>query len=792
MGAIRYRAGADRRRDWKAVVGVALLLGLVGTVVFTAVSGARRSTSALDRFRERALSADATIIYSDPTPLAQVARLPQVAALGRVIVPFFAPLGPGDTGDFIFVTSPSGFLTDVDRVRVLEGRLPAVDRVDEVAVNENLARALKLTIGEELTLRSFSAEQFASPDGPGRGPEGPTVAARVVGVVRGTFDVPGEVTSDRPSGYLSPAFFHEYGEQVAAFDGFSRVRLRDGSADVHDFGRAVARIFADDPQFSFAPDTAEVARVEDSIDVVAIGLVLFAAAAAIAGLAALAQLISLTLSGGQADGDIVAVLGMTRRGRLASTLLTLAPGLVGGTMLAVLGAALASPLMPIDVARRAEPEAGFSFDGLVLGLGGVVLLLLAVGLALIAAWRTTGRPDASRTAERSSRPSAMARAFGRAGRSVPFTTGARMAFHGGRGRAAVPVRSGLVGAMVGAAGLVGVAVFIYSQHALVHTPPLYGWNWDAGVVAAQFESGDDIVESVDAELIADPALADLAAVRISHAVVQTTYLHVLGLSGLKGKIAPTVLHGRTPASPTEVALGTATLRALDVSIGDRLTVAGVTGPLTLDVVGHVVIPSLDTDAIADEGAVMTGEGADLLMTTQNSFSLLFNWAPDVDRRALQRRLEEQFGEIVTDKPPSDVVNLERVTAIPRAFAAFLGALALLAVGHALVLTVRRRHRDLAVLKALGLGPREVAATVAWQATLLVGAGLVVGVPLGVAAGIWSWTVVTSAMGLDNRPEVPLALVVATIPIALVAASLVALGPARSAARTKVATALRVE
>jgi ABC-type antimicrobial peptide transport system permease subunit len=189
---------------------------------------------------------------------------------------------------------------------------------------------------------------------------------------------------------------------------------------------------------------------------------------------------------------------------------------------------------------------------------------------------------------------------------------------------------------------------------------------------------------------------------------------------------------------------------------------------------------------------MTGEGADGLATTQSSFDLLFNWTPGADHRAALGRLEEEFGEVVTDKPPSDVVNLERVTAIPRALGVFLGGLALLAVGHTVLVTVRRRHRELAVLKALGLRPRQVADTVRWQATLMIGTGLLLGVPLGIAVGIWSWTVVTSAMGLDNQPEVPLAAVAVTIIVALALVNLVALVPARSGARTQTAKALRAE
>ena len=91
--------------------------------------------------------------------------------------------------------------------------------------------------------------------------------------------------------------------------------------------------------------------------------------------------------------------------------------------------------------------------------------------------------------------------------------------------------------------------------------------------------------------------------------------------------------------------------------------------------------------------------------------------------------------------PADVNNLKLVEGLPRALAAFLAALAALALVHTLVTTVRRRRHDLAVLRTLGFVGSQVSATVAWQATTFVVVGLVVGIPLGVAAGRTAWSLV---------------------------------------------------
>ena len=52
----------------------------------------------------------------------------------------------------------------------------------------------------------------------------------------------------------------------------------------------------------------------------------------------------------------------------------------------------------------------------------------------------------------------------------------------------------------------------------------------------------------------------------------------------------------------------------------------------------------------------------------------------------------------------------------------------------LIASVRRRRRDLALLKTLGFTRRQLAAAVAWQSTIAVALGAVVGVPAGHRAG----------------------------------------------------------
>jgi ABC-type lipoprotein release transport system permease subunit len=114
------------------------------------------------------------------------------------------------------------------------------------------------------------------------------------------------------------------------------------------------------------------------------------------------------------------------------------------------------------------------------------------------------------------------------------------------------------------------------------------------------------------------------------------------------------------------------------------------------------------------------------------------------------------------------------------------------VGFALVTTVRRRRRALAVLKTLGFARRQVRATVAWQATTVVAVGLLLGIPLGLVAGRVVWSMVADQLGVSNDPTWPVLGIALLVPSALLLVNVVAALPARRAAHTLPAVVLRSE
>jgi putative ABC transport system permease protein len=139
-----------------------------------------------------------------------------------------------------------------------------------------------------------------------------------------------------------------------------------------------------------------------------------------------------------------------------------------------------------------------------------------------------------------------------------------------------------------------------------------------------------------------------------------------------------------------------------------------------------------------------------------------------------------------------VANLARLRSLPYVMAALIAVLAAGSLAHALVVSLRRNRRQLAVLKAIGFTRPQVSSVVAWQATTLAAIALMFGIPAGVLLARWGWRVIADQLGVAGGPVLPpLALVVVAVAV-LAFANLAALWPGWRAARVPPAVALRTE
>jgi ABC-type transport system, involved in lipoprotein release, permease component len=108
--------------------------------------------------------------------------------------------------------------------------------------------------------------------------------------------------------------------------------------------------------------------------------------------------------------------------------------------------------------------------------------------------------------------------------------------------------------------------------------------------------------------------------------------------------------------------------------------------------------------------------------------------------------------------PAEIVNYRSTGATPLLLAAGLAGAAVIALGLTLAASVRRRRRDLALLKTLGFTRRQLGATVAWQSSVAAIVGIVVGVPLGIALGRWLWILFAREIYAVPRPTVPMSVI----------------------------------
>jgi putative ABC transport system permease protein len=120
------------------------------------------------------------------------------------------------------------------------------------------------------------------------------------------------------------------------------------------------------------------------------------------------------------------------------------------------------------------------------------------------------------------------------------------------------------------------------------------------------------------------------------------------------------------------------------------------------------------------------------------------------------------------------------------------ASATIALSAAVVLSIRARRRDLAVLRSLGFTASQVRGSVRVQSLVTMAVALVIGVPLGVAAGRIAWRAFADQLGVLTSPSTPAWWLGATVLGGVLIAVLAAAVPARLATAAAPSRTLRGE
>ena len=797
----------DARRRWRSLAVLTLLIALATGIVLTSIAGARRGQTAFDRLWARTLPATVTVLPNQPGfDWARVAALPEVAALTRFPVVFGSQAQGFPAASSGFPLADDQMTRTIERPVILAGRLFNPRRADEVVVTPKFAASSGEHVGDWLTLDLASVRQANQGyDGSTGPPLGPKTRARIVGVVRTPWGLDAD-TPGSPGGILTtPALFAQYRANMMGTNGQAYinalVRLKGGQAAIPAFRADLARVTGRDDidvwdNLQQIGDPMHQVSEYEAACLLAFGLAALAAALFLIG-----QFVARYTSASAADLQVLQSVGMTRQQAIAAA--AAGPFLAGlaGATLGVAGAIVASRWMPIGMASIAEPHPGINLDWAVLGPGWVIvpLLTLAGSAAAAAAVLSAGRRRGPE------RRSAVAAGAAAANFPVPLVVGARFALEPGRGRSTVPVRSALVGAVVGVLGVLAAFTFSAGVSDAATHPARFGQTWQLttflGYNGHDFGPASRVLRAV----AADRDVTGVDDARIGGAQSGQVSIESFTYAPVGGKRPAVVLTaGRMPAGPDEIVLAPTTAQELHAKTGSVVRLTGGT-PVSkaVRVTGIGFVPPGPHNGYAD-GAWLTPAGYDRIFDGAR-YGFKFRAAtvslrPGVDVRAAARRLDAVAaaipgGKVFTFTPPdpiSEIQVIRDLELLPVALSAFLALLAISAVGHALSTAVRRRRHELAVLRALGMTRPQARLVVTTQASLLALIGLIFGVPLGIALGRAIWRAVTGFTPLAYHPPVALLTLLLIAPAALLAANVLAAWPQRRAARLHAGQILRSE
>lgn len=792
---------AEARRRWPAWLGVVLLTGVVGGLVLGSLAGARRTASAFDRMVDATESADvlvnpdegafSALHVPDVAALPGVVRIGVVDGGGGVVV---AADGSLDGAAQVFVQRDPTAMVDFDRPRIVDGRLFDPRDPSEVMVTDTVAERHDVSAGDTLTIGTLTLDELDAWER--EGADGPppltlhelTVSAVTVGV--------DEVVADELYGYGQVLLTHAFGveHEMASFYYGIAVDLNDAAA-VPEFRAAVGALVPDEA-FEFKTLAATRETVERGLRPHAVALLAFVALIGLAGSVVCGQATTRQVLPLLNDAPKLQAMGISGRSLRVAGLARASAVAVPGAVLAALVAVAVSPLFPLGVGRRAEVSPGFSVDLVVLVPGSIVLA------GALVAWTAVSLRRLRRGPARSRRVVGVVEALARSTSWPVVSTGLRAAVASPHGRSVASPRAAIAGLSV-AVGVVAAALtFGSSLMHLVNDPAAYGWPWDA-VIAPPGD--DDHGPIIRARIEAAPEFSGSMVLSADQVNIGGERIPAVGMPTGEDGPGPTVVAGRLPGAPDELALGGRTMLLLDVSIGDRIEVGVGPDAELLEVVGQAVFPGLGTYSGADRTEL--GKGAlldrEVLRQLGEGFEAEFvaiRADDPSDTAAGLARVTDGFeaaveeGELeILDRPqrPSDVRSLASVRRTPEVIASVLAVLAGVALSVVLTTGARSRRRELALLKTFGFGSRAVAGTVLCQSSVTALLALVVGLPVGVVVGRLSWTALAEALGVAPDPHVPAVLVLVAIGTVLLA-NIVAMVPGVIAARTRAADLLRAE
>ena len=835
----RYHFRATFRQAWAGYLSIVLLVGLVGGVAMGSIAGARRTQSTFPAYLTATKASDLQLQTStitnefgtDPV-IERLARLPHVQHVADAPYLLVIPLGPNgkaipsafNDNDVAEVGSVGGMYFSQDRVTVAQGQMADPASTHEMVATAEAAQLSGWHLGETVPFGAYSVEQANTASfNPLTQEPHLRFSAKLVGIVVFSSQVVDDDVDRFPTIVLMTPALTRHLSASATYPTYG-LRLDTGNLAVPSVEREIVDALPPDSTYNFHLTSVVEGQVERATKPEAIALGVFGAIAGVAAVLIGAQAISRRLWANRRDLDVLRSLGADSPTMAADAMLGPLCALMLGALLAVGVAVAVSPLMPIGPASQVDPSPGIAFDWTVLLFGLAVLILCLGGLTIVLAFRGATRRDYER--RESVRRSSVVEVAARSGLPEPALAGLRFSLERGRGRTAVPVRSALTGAVLAVAVLVATLTFGSSLATLDSHPALYGWNWS---YAINSPGGSNVPPVVGHLLSRDPEVAAWTGYTFANVQFDGLTVPVL-LTRADADLGPPMLTGHAVDANNQVVLGTATLAALHKKLGDTVMVsygAPKDAPIYVPPSPMVIVGTATMPAIGASGHLHTSMGTGALLPTglesaafkralTQPDSNLNGPAMNVVRlksgvtlaagRASLQRIVDAADKVMAADPsgqgntyallsvqrPAEIVNYQSTGATPAILAVGLVAGAVVALGLTLAASVRRRRRDLALFKTFGFTHGQLAAAVAWQASVVAVIGILVGVPVGIIVGRWLWIVFANSINAVPSPSVSVVDVLGVALGTLVLANLAALIPGLMAARTPTALVLRAE
>ena len=610
---------------------------------------------------------------------------------------------------------------------------------------------------------------------------------------------------------LSPALTRALAPQCATGTELF-LKLRGGGASANHLLAEVNRVDPNVIKFGgFQLTSSFVTPAQQAIEPEAIALAVFGGIAGLSAVLIAGLMIGRILRAESEETRILRAFGASRLTMLSDQLLGVVTAVLLGSLLAVAVAFLLSPLAPLGPVRPVYPDPGLAFDWNALGFGFLILFVVLSVLAIFFSVRAVQQISFRRRPGAPPRESRLVRFGATSGLPISVVAGVRFALESDRGRNATPVRSAISGAVLAIAVLVATLTFGASLTGLVSHPAQYGWNWNYALLSG-FSGAEDLPAHQTANFLnQDRDISAWSGVYVTGATLDGQSEGVLA-ERVGAHVTPPLLSGHGVQQADQIVLGSTTMAQLHKRVGETVTFNNSSSkPVKLLIVGTATLPSIEDGVGMGSGAIVASSNfpTALLNLQDNPIpgpNVIFvrtrsDVAPSVAYRSLEKinheidaipTADSPAGGVVTVLRPVEIVNFHSMGTTPTIFAGSLALGAIAALGITLGASVRRRRRELALLKALGFTQRQLRAAIAWQATVAAVIGTVVGLPLGIVVGRELWTLFARSIDAVPAPTVPALWTVIVGVGAVLFANLVAAIPGRFAAKTSTALVLRAE